>query len=218
MTDQKQKTLTVLLWTVLGAAMIGVIGAGVWAKLHPRGTQQQSPVTNVVVDNSWEPFPAPAFALVDQEGKAIGSEQLKGKPYVAAFIFTHCAGACPMMTQKMVKLQQAVPDERVKLVSFTVDPERDTPDVLKKYAANAGAQGERWHFLTGKPAELAAVAEGMKMAAVKATDGSDQFIHSDRFLLIDADGLIRGTYKNSEPEAMAKLAEDAAKLAKGGTL
>ncbi len=86
------------------------------------------------------------------------------------------------------------------------------------YAERAGADASRWHFLTGKPEQLAAVAAGMKAAAAKATDGSDQYIHSDRFMLVDGSGQVVGAYKNSEPEAMEKLAADAAKLAKGGKL
>src|SRR4051794_7218475 len=134
--DRREKLLTALLWSVLGIAMAGVIAMGVYAKLIRN--RDAGAVRNVVVDQSWEPFPAPTFSLIDQNGKSFGSEQLKGKPYVAAFIFTHCAGACPMMTQKMAKLQKAVPDPDVQLVSFTVDPERDTPEVLKTYAKNAG--------------------------------------------------------------------------------
>jgi protein SCO1 len=213
--DRREKVLTALLWSVLGLAMAGVIATGLYAKFF-RG---RDAVKNVVVDQTWEPFAAPTFSLIDQEGRAFTSEQLKGKPYVAAFIFTHCATGCPMMTQKMAKLQKAVPDNtNVQFVSFTVDPERDTPEVLKQYAKNAGADAARWHFLTGSPEQLAAVAAGMKAAAVKATDGSDQFIHSDRFMLVDGDGQVRGTYRNSEPEAMEQLAKDAEKLAPGGEL
>jgi len=218
--DRREKLLTALLWSVLGVAMAGVIAMGLYAKLIRNRASGASGgnVRNMVIDQTWEPFAAPTFSLIDQDGKAFGSEQLKGKPYVAAFIFTHCAGACPMMTQKMAKLQKAVPDKDVELVSFTVDPERDTPEVLKTYAKNAGADSSRWHFLTGSPEQLAAVAAGLKSAAVKATDGSDQFIHSDRFMLIDGNGQVRGTYRNSEPEAMDQLAKDAEKLAKGGSL
>jgi protein SCO1/2 len=219
--DRREKLLTALLWSVLGLAMAGVIATGLYAKLfRNRGGAGGGgdAVRNMVIDQTWEPFPAPTFSLIDQEGKPFGSEQLRGKPYVAAFIFTHCATSCPMMTQKMAKLQKAVPDKNVGFVSFTVDPERDTPEVLRQYAKNANADAARWHFLTGSPEQLAAVAAGMKSAAVKATDGSDQFIHSDRFMLIDGDGQVRGTYRNSEPEAMDQLAKDAAKLAKGGAL
>lgn len=213
---RREKLLTALLWSVLGVAIAGVIATGLYAKLIRN--RDAGAVRNMLVDQSWEPFAAPTFSLIDQKGRPFGSEQLKGKPYVAAFIFTHCATGCPMMTQKMAKLQKAVPDADVKLVSFTVDPERDTPEVLKQYAKNAGADASRWHFLTGSPEQLAAVAAGLKAAAVKATDGSDQFIHSDRFMLIDGDGQVRGTYRNSEPEAMDQLAKDAQKLAKGGSL
>jgi protein SCO1/2 len=215
--NRREKRLTALLWSVLGLAMGGVMAIGVYAKLL-RSRGGGDTVRNMVIDQTWEPFAAPSFSLIDQEGKPFGSEQLKGKPYVAAFIFTHCAGACPMMTQKMAKLQEAVPDPNVRFVSFTVDPERDTPEVLKKYATSAGADAARWHFLTGSPEQLAAVAAGLKSAAVKATDGSDQFIHSDRFMLIDGSGQVRGTYRNSEREAMDQLAKDALMLAKGGSL
>jgi protein SCO1/2 len=212
--DSNQKFLTALLWAVLGVAMLLVIGAGVWSKLRHR-----DPVNNLVIEQqAWEPFAAPTFAMTDQEGRAFGSEQLTGRPYVAAFIFTHCTTGCSMMSAKMSKLQQAVPDKHVKFVSFTVDPERDTPEVLKQYAKNFNADADRWHFLSGTPDQVAAVAAGLKATLKKASDGSDQFDHSTRFYLIDADGQVRGAYLNSEPDAMEKLAADAEKLAKGGTL
>lgn len=162
-------------------------------------------------------FPTPAFALVDQSGKPVTHETLRGKPWIADFIFTHCAGPCPMMTAKMAQLQRDLPGDTVKLVSFSVDPERDRPAVLKTYADRFEADASRWHFLTtpgGEVQPIYDVAAGMKLAAIGATE-NDPIIHSEKFLLVDATGNVRGVYSSSDEQSMSKLVADATRLAKG---
>ncbi len=210
--DKTQKILTTLLWGVLVVAMVAVVGTGLWARWRhdPAATADAAAAMPVLYD-------APAFALIDQEGRPVSSEQLRGRPYVATFIITHCAGVCPMMTQKMATLQKAVPaDADVKLLSFTVDPERDTPAVLNEYAKRFNADPARWHFVTGSKAQLDDVARGMKVAVQKATDGSDQFIHTEKFLLIDGGGHVRGIYSSNDDQSLKQLATDAAALSRAG--
>src|SRR5688572_4191564 len=169
-----QKVLTTMLWACAVLAMVSVIGANMWrgragARLESDGEVHIGPATQQdgnVADGDARPTgdgpvrltrEAPAFALIDQNEKPVTLETLKGKPFIANFIFTNCAGPCPLMTQKMAKLQEAVPVE-VKLVSFSVDPTTDRPAVLKKYAANFKADDARWHFLTvADPADASAV-------------------------------------------------------------
>lgn len=197
--DRKQRIITTALWAVLVVAMLGVIGTGLWARFRP------------------EPLPvyydAPSFTLTDQEGKPFGNGDLRGKVWVADFVFTHCPGACPQMTMKMAALQRAVADPGVHFVSFTVDPERDTPEVLKKYALTFDADLSRWHFLTGDKAALFETAAGMKLSAAPAGQLGPDIVHAEKFLLIDGSGRVRGIYDSNDEQDLKKLAADAATLA-----
>jgi protein SCO1/2 len=197
--DRKQKIITALLWGVLVVAMLGVIGTGLWAKFRP------------------EPLPVlyggPTFTLTDQDARPFGSKELRGKVWVADFIFTTCPGACPKMTMRMSGLQKAIPDRDVHFVSFTVDPERDTPEVLKKYAQGYDADPGRWHFLTGEKSALFDVAAGMKLTAAPAGTFGPEIVHAEKFLLLDGDGRVRGAYDSTDEQDLKKLAADAAALA-----
>lgn len=203
-----QKIVTTVLWALLVCAMLGVVGYGMWG-------ERPAPSVEVIREPVDSYYPAPAFSLIDQNSQPVSDQSLRGNVWVAAFIFTQCAGPCPMMSSKMAQLQESIPDKSVKLVSFTVDPERDTPEVLKKYAANFKADESRWHFLTGEKQAMFDVAAGMKIAAKPATEDSEIF-HSTKFLLVDQRGDIRGIYGMEDPAELAKLATDAGTLAKNG--
>ena len=158
-------------------------------------------------------YEAPKFALTNQEGKAFGDGDLKGKVWVVDFVFTRCLGPCPLMTQKMVTLAQKVESPGVRFVSISVDPSYDTPAVLKKYAEQQGATDPRIVFLTGEPRTIYDLAEkGFKLTARPSLDGS-VIEHDERFLLIDAQGGVRGIYRSNEAESMEALAVDAKGLA-----
>jgi cytochrome oxidase Cu insertion factor (SCO1/SenC/PrrC family) len=190
-----QKVLMSLLWALMVLIMVGVIGAGLWRK-----GQRDLPVLAEV----------PAFELTDQNSQPVTPKLLAGKPWVADFVFTHCAGPCPVMTRKMAELQKKMMS--VQFVSFSVDPERDTPDVLKAYAATFGADESRWRFLTGSKDAIFATARGMLITAAPA-DADKPILHSEKFLLVDGEGKIRKYYDSKSPEALAALKEDAASLA-----
>lgn len=166
---------------------------------------------NPALQTLWD---APAFSLTDQEGRAITDRDLRGHVWVSDFIFTQCAGSCPVMTAKMASLQKAIDDPRVKLVSFSVDPDHDTPAALKAYGVKFGADFARWSFLSS-PGRQAIwdVAKGMKIAAGQA-DTQDQLLHSDRFILTDPSGHVRGIYDSSDDSALKRLAADAVKLSR----
>ena len=157
-------------------------------------------------------YPVPDFSLTDHRGRTVTRADLAGKVWVADFIFTNCAGTCPMMTGKMRKLQEALPGE-IQLVSFTVDPDRDTPQVLSDYAKQHGA-GDRWLFLTGgKDALYELSKDGFKLAVDDANGTeAEPIVHSTRFVLVDRAGRIRGYYSGMEEEALQKLSEDVKKL------
>ncbi|CUS78296.1 protein SCO1/2 [Candidatus Kryptonium thompsonii] len=152
----------------------------------------------------------PEFSLIDHHGQEINLEKLKGSVFVADFFFTSCAGICPRMTEQMTRVQEAFKDEqRVKLVSFTVDPERDSVWVLSEYAKGWGAIDGKWFFITGEKKKIYELArKGFKLPVEEGDGGPNDFIHSDRFVLVDSKGRIRGYYSGTDPEDVDKLIRD----------
>src|SRR5262249_40475936 len=138
-----------------------------------------------------EPLPimqtVPQFALTATDGTEFRSDSLRGQVWVADFIYTTCTGPCPRMTSQMRHVQEAVaPVSNVKLVSFTVDPEHDTPEVLAQYAKRQKADPARWVFLTGPRDTLQKLCrEAFLLGNV---DGS--LDHSTRFVLVDREGRV----------------------------
>jgi protein SCO1/2 len=200
--SKPQKIITTALWAILIVVMLGVIAAGALDRF------QQPPLPRL--------FAAPAFALVDQNEKTVSDKDLRGHPYIASFVFTHCAGPCPLVTSHIAELQKAIRDSEVHFVSFSVDPEHDTPAALKEYAGRFGADSARWHLLTGKPKDVYAVVEGMNMALQPATE-KEPIIHSTKLLLIDGTGQVRGIYDGGEhwdARTLKTLTADAERLAR----
>jgi len=158
----------------------------------------------------------PDFEGFTQSGAAVTKAALVGKAFVADFIFTTCQGICPGMTSKMKSLADQLRDEPgVRFVSFTVDPDHDTPEVLARYGAEHGADPARWLFIrTDKDRIRRLCREGFKLAVEDAGPAAaEPILHSTRFVLVDAGGTIRGYYDSSEPGAMAALAADALRIA-----
>ena len=142
----------------------------------------------------------PEFAVVDQEGNPFSLNDLKGEIWVANFIFTRCSSICPLLTLSMSRLQERYEMygiDEVKLLSISVDPEYDTPERLREYALNNGADLERWTFLTGDEESIRElVVGGFKTAMGEPTEETGVFdiAHAGYFVLIDPDGGIRGYY------------------------
>lgn len=152
---------------------------------------------------------APEFQFTAQDGKTVSTEDLKGKVWIANFIFTRCAGPCPVMTSHMAELNRQLGTKLkdVELVSITVDPEYDSPSVLKEYGERVGATPERWKFLTGPNDQVQKViVKGFLQALTK--DGEGVPVHSTRFVLVDRDGWIRGFQDGNDPEVVQKLLVD----------
>lgn len=158
------------------------------------------------------------FRLTESSGKEISLQDLKGRPWVASFIFTRCAGICPMMSGQMRRLQEALKDKDVRFVSFSVDPEYDTLERLTEYRKRFNADPEKWFFLTGDKKtifDLSVKSFYLGVADVPAGEepAPDQVVtHSSRFALVDAQGAIRGYYEGDKPESHANLVRDAKKL------
>ena len=151
------------------------------------------------------------FTLTEASGKPVTLGDLRGKVWIASFIFTHCAGSCPVMTHHLAKAQQKLPvRDDLKLVSISVDPVRDTPAVLAKYAAQSGADPTRWLFLTGEMPEIRKLARETFKLAVDETAGpaEEPILHSSKFVLVDRNGAIRGYYDGLDVETLKQLVHD----------
>jgi protein SCO1/2 len=157
--------------------------------------------------------PVPAFQLIDQDGKSVTLDDLKGKIWVANFIFTRCKGPCPLTTLRMSELSRALKKTRgeVQLISFTVDPEYDTQPVLHEFAKQIGANPDNWRFLTGSSQSIQdIVVKGLLQPLMKEPDGTPA--HSSRIVLVDGRGWLRGYEEGTEPEAVQKLMVDIGEL------
>jgi len=148
----------------------------------------------------------PAFTLTSQTGAAFDSRrELAGKVWVANFIFTSCQGPCPAMSAQMQRIQKQVQSlEAVRLVSFTIDPDRDTPEVLAEYGKRFQADPARWFFLTGPRETL----QKLNRDAFMLGDIDASLEHSTRFVLVDRQGVVRGYYSSSDPKDLEKLVAD----------
>ena len=150
-----------------------------------------------------------SFQLTNQNGQPFGSAQLAGKIWIADFIYTTCPGPCPMISSRMSELQKPLEKTDVHLVSFSVDPEKDTPAVLRSYAERLQATPGRWDFLTGPKSAIYKVShDGFKLAVSDGSDAQGIPVHSTRMVLVDRHGEIRGYYDATEPEAVTKLVAD----------
>jgi protein SCO1 len=162
-------------------------------------------------------FTLPEFTLVERSGRPATLAALRGRPWIADFIFTRCGGACPAMTARMAALRTRLAGTPVGFVSFSVDPVNDTPEVLARYASAAGA-GPDWWFVTGPMRDLHALSTaGFKLAAMENPPGAETadgpFLHSSKFVLVDGEGAIRGYYDSEDEAARRALEADARRLA-----
>ncbi len=152
---------------------------------------------------------APSFQLLNQNGAPFGSAQLNGKIWIAAFIFTSCPGPCPIISTRMSELQKPLVNTDVHLVSFTVDPTKDTPEVLRRYSEGLQAQPARWDFVTGPQSAIYDLSRnGFKLAVSNGSDEAGVPVHSTRLILVDRHGEIRGYYDAIEADGMTKLLAD----------
>jgi protein SCO1/2 len=155
----------------------------------------------------------PEFILVNQDGKNFGSAQLRGKIWIADFIYTTCPGPCPMISSRMSELQKPLEKTDVHLVSFSVDPAKDTPQVLRGYAEKLQAEPGRWDFLTGPQSTIYNLSRnGFKLAVSDGSEDNGIPVHSTRMILVDRHGVIRGYYDAAEVDAVTKLVADTTHL------
>jgi protein SCO1 len=197
--------------SAIATCMAALAGATALAKKRRRLHTSRSP--SMGRQNA-----APFLTFVARaSGKQVSLADLRGKIWIADFIYTHCTDTCPLQTADMAKLQDRwLKEPKVELVSFSVDPEHDTPQVLSRYAGRFKADPKRWLFLTGhRPEVVRLVENGFHLAVASASSrahGGAVILHSPRFVLVDQQGQIRGYYNNSDPKAMQRLHQDLASL------
>ena len=158
----------------------------------------------------------PEFSLTERSGKTLGLEQLRGTIWIADFIYTDCEDTCPLQSAEMARLQDELSaQEVVKLLSFSVNPEKDTPSVLSQYADRYKADVDRWLFLTGGQEEIKnLVQNGFRLSVATASTDPGVILHSPRFVLIDRQAQIRGYYDSRDTEALQRLRRDVSILTK----
>ena len=157
--------------------------------------------------------PAPAFQLTSHLKVTFDSRTLKNKVWVASFVYTTCKGSCPMLGAQMKRLSQSMPGSNdFRLISISVDPEKDTPERLARYAKDLGVEDARWTFLTGKKSVIRdLVIKGFKLAAARADDGSE-ILHSSKLVLVDRQGIIRGYFDGLLGESAVLIKRGAEQL------
>ncbi|XYI01723.1 SCO family protein [Sorangium sp. So ce1128] len=163
-------------------------------------------------------IPLPAFELADHRGQRFGLEQLRGRVWIADFIFTTCPTVCPKLTERMkeIELRSRELGGALHLVTFTVDPENDTPEVLAAYAASQRLPLERWTLLTGPLDQIeSTILKGFKIAMGKkeSSPGIFSIFHGERLVLVDQEGVIRGYYEAND-EGIPAILRDAGALVK----
>lgn len=189
-------------WVVLGLIIISIAILNLWSLFKNKHETDQEKVVMSV----------PEFTLINQQSEAISLSDLSGKVWVADFIFTNCPTICPIMTKEMATLQSEFSTHDVNFVSFTVDPERDTSEVLASYAKQYGVDERTWHFLTGEKEQIYQLAnEGFKLAAAQH---EGVFPHSRKFVLVSTNGSIYGYYDSHSKAAMVQLRKDINSLQK----
>jgi len=205
------RRVLVLATVAAGLAVLGLELLVRWVGSEGPGRPQ--PVHRLA-RNANEPlpilWPVPSFRLVDQNGQARTPEALRGSVWIADFIFTSCKSVCPVLSARMVQVQRAIDDPRLKFVSFSVDPERDTPEVLRAYAKRWAPDEPRWTLLSTTRQSLADLTKGMK-TFVEAQPDPDATLHTSELYLIDGQGRVRGLY-SSDGDSFAQIIPDARRL------
>lgn len=193
-------SLSWLLLFLLTALLVGVAFIS-FRKGESRALFTEAPIAEV-----------PDFSFLTQEGKKCTKADLLGKVWIADFIFTRCQGPCPLMTARMAELATKLKKTpQVQLVSVTVDPTHDTPEVLAAYAATIHADPAQWIFLTGELPQVASFTQqGMKQSLVFDSNGTPN--HSTRLMVVDKNGMIRSYHDVNDSEALQKTLIDVGAL------
>jgi|CXWL01.1.fsa_nt_gi protein SCO1/2 len=193
------------LWLLFTLALLATIGHGL---LDRRSRPEELPLLGIV----------PIFELTERSGAQASLDDLLGRPFVVDFVFTRCKLACPTLTTRMAKIGGDLREgEEFRRVSISVDPEHDTPAALAAFATKFGAP-TTWWFLTGEPDAIhGLVSDGFRLALEPATgDPANPIGHSNRFVLVDGLGRIRGYYDGLDLAQVRQLDRDLVRLVRAG--
>jgi len=188
-------------WALLVFIALLVIGAEYyWITISHKRVDRELPVLAEV----------PEFSFQSETGAMVSKASLAGKIWVADFIFTRCAGPCPLMTEKMRQMQSAVRNLAgggVHLISVTVDPEYDTSEVLSRYGARVGSNPDQWSFLTGEKGAIDKfITKGMLLGLSK--DGEGMPVHAQKFVIVDREGYVRAYHDLGDPLLVPDILSD----------
>ena len=213
MNNKTRKLLVLFLILFLPALIYVILSSGHHnaARLKIYGTRE--PVTKTVngeeiIDTVYHTIPD--FEFVNQYGEKVTNETIEGKIAVVDYFFTTCQGICLKMSSQMMVVQEKFRnDSNVIILSHTVNPKTDSVEVLADYAKQYGAIKGKWHLLTGSKKELYDMARsGYYITAMEGDGGPDDFIHSEKFVLIDKKKRIRGFYDGTDPKDVLRLVDE----------
>jgi protein SCO1/2 len=218
MKQLSNRNLLVISFAVLFLSVLFGIGLWKWqGKLQGHGSDEERPLEGLQAFGA-----VPPFSFTERDGRRITLSDLKGKVWIVNFIYTNCPDTCPIQSAQMREIQEDFNNEKdLRLVSITVDPARDTPEVLSEYARRFSADPARWFFLTGDKEVIYKFAEsGFRLGAVeipheKRPESGATHTHSPRFVLVDREAQIRGYYVSTDAEAMKRLRHDLNILLRG---
>jgi protein SCO1/2 len=214
--QRPQKARSGRILPVLLLAGASLLAAGLGYELHslgaPAPSAERAAWQRRAGDTLPELWKAPEFAFVDQHGQPTTTHDFAGRVWIADFIYTQCTSACPLLSAKLVLLQRQLPDARLGFVSFSVDPEHDTPQLLEAYAREWSANDARWRLLSTDPKGLAALADGMRVAVSPTGDAANPILHTSLFFLVDATSSVRGVYDSADDTALGQLVADTKSL------
>lgn len=229
MSSPRPQKLLIVLLAAASVCTTALVAVSALARRHADGRQAQwasqqggaAGATWTEQDPDAPPVlgAAPDFTLIERSERTVTDDDLRGRVWIANFIYSTCPGPCPMMTSQMARLQGELQQhprwDDIRLVSFSVDPEKDTPERLREYARLAHADPQRWLFLTGTREQLWSLAnQGFKLYVGEAEGGGDgrsasgPVVHAQKFVLVDAAGRIRGYYDGLEDEERTRLRRD----------
>jgi protein SCO1/2 len=192
-------------------ALLGLAACAEGSSPVVAGAGSSGPSTDPTASDPADFGALPDFRLVSQAGQEVTLADLRGHPLVIAALYSTCNGPCPSIADALRRLQRDLADTDVRLVTVSVNPTVDTPEVLARYAAAKGADPERWTFLTGDEAEVQRlVREGFFLAVERSApaellEGADEVTHDTRLLVVDRDGHRRGWYQGTDEGQLARL-------------
>ena len=211
MSIQSLRIIRLFLWGILIVALLTVGTMYLLRGTLLKSDRQQPSAIVESSDRDLKPMgDAPSFTLTDHNGADFSVSEYAGKVYVVDFFFTQCAGICPTLQANMKKIQEAfASNDSVRLLSISVDPKNDTPGVLLAKAKELGSDLDVWAWTVGPTEETGRIAKGLKLVG---TEVPGEILHSNRFVLVDGYGKIRGYYNGTDDEDVEAVIADIRRL------